>query len=190
MRLLLSTARYVPIYRGRLGKFRHRGTSRCYAGNVEAAPPYVNDFLATSDGLPGDAKLRRVMRSCQRPARTQQGPCDAQRFPVVFSDRPAVPNSVRRRGVAFASRTRCLQSATSIRSSAALPTVAAARCFTLCLPSQHECDQVNWVLGPETHNGANKNAGMRAMTRTNSGTGPFPLILRAIKSGLGRYWNE
>ena len=41
-----------------MGKFRHRGTSRCYAGDVEAAPPYVNDFLATPDGLPGDAKLR------------------------------------------------------------------------------------------------------------------------------------
>jgi hypothetical protein len=58
VRLLLSTARYVPIYRGRLGKFRHRGTSRCYAGDVEAAPQYVNDFLATPDGFPGDAKLR------------------------------------------------------------------------------------------------------------------------------------
>jgi hypothetical protein len=58
VRLLLSTARYVPIYRGRLGKFRHWGTSRCYAGDVEAAPEYVNDFLATPDGLPGDAKLR------------------------------------------------------------------------------------------------------------------------------------
>jgi hypothetical protein len=39
--------------------------------------------------------------------------------------------------------------------------------------------QVNLVLGPETHHGAGKNSGMRAMTRTNSGTGPFALILRA-----------
>jgi hypothetical protein len=50
--------------------------------------------------------------------------------------------------------------------------------------------QVNLVLGPETHNGADKKSGMRAMTRTNSGTGPFVLILRAIKSGFSRYWNE
>ena len=49
---------------------------------------------------------------------------------------------------------------------------------------------VNLVLGPETHNGADKKAGMRAMTRTNSGTGPFALILRTIKSAVGRYWND
>jgi hypothetical protein len=47
--------------------------------------------------------------------------------------------------------------------------------------------QVNLVLGPETHHGADKKSGMRAMTRTNSGTGPFALILRAIKSGFSRY---
>jgi hypothetical protein len=50
--------------------------------------------------------------------------------------------------------------------------------------------QVNLVLAPETHDGADKKPGMRAMTRTNGGTGPFALILRAIKSGLGRYWND
>jgi hypothetical protein len=52
------------------------------------------------------------------------------------------------------------------------------------------CGQVNLVLGPETHNGADKKSGMRAMTRTNSGTGPFALVPRTIKSSLGRYWND
>jgi hypothetical protein len=49
---------------------------------------------------------------------------------------------------------------------------------------------VNLVLGPETHNRADKTSGMRAMTRTNRGTGPFALILRTIKSAPGRYWND
>jgi hypothetical protein len=31
-------------------------------------------------------------------------------------------------------------------------------------------------------------SGMRAMTRTNNGTGPFAPILRTLKSSLGRYW--
>ena len=42
----------------------------------------------------------------------------------------------------------------------------------ICLLNMRD-GQVNWVLGPETHNGADKKTGMRAMTRTNSGTGPF-----------------
>jgi len=31
-------------------------------------------------------------------------------------------------------------------------------------------------------------SGMRPMTRTNSGTGPFAPILRTLKSSLCRYW--
>jgi hypothetical protein len=46
---------------------------------------------------------------------------------------------------------------------------------------------VNSTLGPETHNGADK-TGMGAMTRTNSGTGPFAFSLRSLKSSLARFW--
>jgi hypothetical protein len=45
------------------------------------------------------------------------------------------------------------------------------------------------VLGPEMHNGAEK-SGDAGNDKNNGGTGPFALILRAIKSGLGRYWND
>jgi hypothetical protein len=44
-----------------LGKFGHRRASRCYAGDVEAAPSYLNHILATRDGLSGDPKLRRAI---------------------------------------------------------------------------------------------------------------------------------
>ena len=46
--------------------------------------------------------------------------------------------------------------------------------------------QVNLVLGPETHNGADKKAGMRAMTRTNSGTGPFVRLWDGRYRAMGR----
>jgi hypothetical protein len=58
---LLSTARYVEVYRGRLGKFGRWRASRFYAGDVEATSSYMNDILATRDGLSGTRSIVRLV---------------------------------------------------------------------------------------------------------------------------------
>jgi hypothetical protein len=62
----------------------------------------------------------------------------------------------------------------------------------ICLLNMRD-GQVNWVSGTETHNGADKKTGMRAMTRTNSGTGPFAAAgptIPVVRAVTRRQYNQ